>query len=170
MTGTPVVVALGSNVPPRRRALDAAVARLARLPGTRLVATSRWRPSAPVDPPPGVPSGEFLNGACLLHTTLAPRALLDALLAIEAELGRVRRVRNGPRTIDLDLVVYGDLVLDEPGLTIPHPRAHERAFVLEPAADVAPGMRHPLAGLTLAALRDRLAAARGAVADEGAAP
>jgi len=155
---TRAVVALGSNVPPRRAALREAVARLARLPDTRLLATSDWHRSEPVDPPPGVASGEFLNGACLLETALSPRAFVDALLAIEAALGRVRTVRNAPRTIDLDLVVHGDAVVDEPGLTVPHPRAHERPFVLEPAAQVAPDLRHPVLGRTLAELRDALRA------------
>jgi len=157
VTGTPVVVALGSNVPPRRRTLDAAVARLARLPGTRLVASSPWRPSAPLDPPPGVACGEFLNGACLLHTTLAPRALLDALLAIERAQGRRRSgVRNEARTLDLDLLLYGDQQIDEPGLVVPHPRLALRPFVLEPLRELTPALVVPGTGASVATLAARV--------------
>ena len=105
------------------------------LPRTKLLAKSRIFRTEPVgyrDQP------EFVNACALVETSLAPRELLDDLLALEKRHGRVREIRNGPRTLDLDIVLYGDRTIDEPGLTIPHPRAHERAFVLEPLVDVWP--------------------------------
>ena len=150
------LVALGSNIPPRRATLRAAVEALDALPGTRVLAVSRFHETAPVDAPDG--SGPFMNGACLLSTTLHPEALLDELLGIEEEHGRVREERNGPRTLDLDLVLHGDQVLETEQLTLPHPRAHERLFVLEPAVEVAPAMRHPTLDRNLLELRDALRA------------
>jgi 3-oxoacyl-[acyl-carrier protein] reductase len=159
---TLALVALGGNVEPRRRHLLGAVTELDTLPGTRVLGTSRLHETAPVDCPPG--SGAFLNGACLLETELSPRALLAELLAIEAGHGRRRGAPHAPRTLDLDLLLHGEALLDEPGLALPHPRMHERAFVLEPAAEVAPTLRHPRLGRTLAELRDALRAAGGAEA------
>lgn len=106
-----------------------------------IVLVSRLRETAPVgflDQP------AFLNGAAMLETTLDPLALLEQLLAVELDLGRERGAeRNGPRTIDLDLLVYGDEVVDQPGLTVPHPRLHERAFALDPLTDLDPALRIP---------------------------
>ena len=93
-----------------------------------------------------VEQGPFLNGAVRVQTALAPRELLDRLLGIEQQLGRVRRERYGPRTIDLDLLLYGDEVVDEPGLTVPHPRLQERRFALEPLSDLDPGLTIPGSG------------------------
>jgi len=132
---TRAYVGLGANVGDREATIAAAVARL---PG--VVAVSRLVETDPVgvvDQPP------FLNGAAELETRLGPRELLDTLLAIERDLGRERRERWGPRTIDLDLLVYGDERVDEPGLTLPHPRLHERRFALEPLAELAPGLVIP---------------------------
>jgi 2-amino-4-hydroxy-6-hydroxymethyldihydropteridine diphosphokinase len=112
-------------------ALDA----LAALPDTRLVRASSFYRTAPVGYA-GQP--DFVNAVVAIDTGLAPRALLDALLAIERQHGRVRTVPNGPRTLDLDLLVYGEVRLNEPGLTVPHPRMHERAFVMVPLAEIAP--------------------------------
>ena len=163
---TIALVALGSNLEPRRRHLLGAVAELARLPGTAVLATSTLVETPPVGCPDGSP--DFLNGACLLETGLSPQALLASLKAIEAGHGRSPdAARNAPRTLDLDLVLFGSAVLGDPGLTLPHPRAHERLFVLEPAAEIAPELRHPRLGATLAQLRDRARAAAAAASGAG---
>ena len=103
--------------------------------GVDAVAVSTLRETEPWGP---VAQPSFLNGVVALETELGPRALLDLLLGIERRLGRVRSERWGPRTIDLDLLLYGDTVVDEAGLTLPHPRLHERRFALEPLAELAP--------------------------------
>ena len=132
---TRAYVGLGANLGEREATIRAA---LAMLPGVVAVSTLReTEPVGVVDQPP------FLNGAAALATELAPRELLDALLAVERELGRERRGRWGPRTIDLDLLLYGDETVDEPGLTVPHPRLHERRFALEPLLDLDPELVVP---------------------------
>ena len=134
-------VALGANLGERERTLRAAVAALAAEPEVDVVAVSTLRETEPV----GV--GEqprFLNGAIALDTTLDARGLLARLLAVEQRLGRVRVPgEHGPRTLDLDLLLYGEEAIDEPGLAVPHPRLHERRFVLEPLAELAPGLVVP---------------------------
>ena len=128
-------IGLGSNLGDREATIEAAVAAL---PG--VIAVSRLRETAPVgvlEQPP------FLNGAVALETRLSPRELLDTLLAVERGLGRERHERWGPRTIDLDLLLYADVVLDEPGLTLPHPRLHERRFALEPLHELDPELVVP---------------------------
>ena len=134
-------VGLGANLGEREAALNAAVAALDATEGIEVVAVSAFRETDPVgylDQP------RFLNGAVAVETVLAPRELLDALLAVERSLGRTREgPRFGPRTIDLDLLLYGDGSFDEPGLTVPHPRLHERAFALEPLAELDPGLDVP---------------------------
>lgn len=139
-----VAVALGSNLDSelgdRASHLDFARAQLATLPGTTLLAVSKDYETAPVGRTPGQDAGgPYLNAAVTLETNLAPRPLLEALLDIERQRGRDRDAeqRWGPRTLDLDLLLYGDLVIDTPGLEVPHPRLHERRFVLEPLAEVA---------------------------------
>ena len=135
MSAVRAVVALGSNLEGPEAQVRRAFDEVGALAGTRLVARSALYRTAPVgfaDQP------AFVNACALVETTLAPRELLEALLAVERRHGRVRDVPNGPRTLDLDIVLYGDLVLHEHGLTIPHPRAHERAFVLAPLLDVWP--------------------------------
>jgi 2-amino-4-hydroxy-6-hydroxymethyldihydropteridine diphosphokinase len=104
--------------------------------------------------PVGVPDSQprYLNGAVVGETDLAPRLLLDALLAIERDRGRTRRTPNAARTLDLDLILYGDAVLDEGDLVVPHPRFRERRFVLEPLAELAPDWRDPVTGETIASL------------------
>ncbi len=147
-------VALGSNLGDRRATLERAMELLDAHPGVRVVATSSLRetePWGPVEQPP------FLNGAVALDTTLGPRALLDVLLETEETLGRVRAERWGPRSIDLDLLLYGDAVVDEPGLVVPHPRLHERLFVLEPLAALQPEAVVPGRGV----VRELLAALAG---------
>jgi 2-amino-4-hydroxy-6-hydroxymethyldihydropteridine diphosphokinase len=127
-------VALGANLGDARATLDAAFVALASLPGTALQAASSLYRTAPIDS-----SGpDYLNAVVRLDTTLAPRALLAALHAIEDAHGRARPYRNAPRTLDLDLLMHDQRRRDGPALTLPHPRLHERAFVLRPLADVAP--------------------------------
>lgn len=143
-------IGLGSNLADPRRQLASALAALAQLPNTQLHAVSSFYGSAPV----GIAEQpDFVNAVAHLRTTLAPMALLERLLAIEASQGRVRAQRNGPRTLDLDLLAHGDTTCDEPRLTLPHPRMHERAFVLVPLAEIAPDFRLPGRGsaATLAA-------------------
>jgi 2-amino-4-hydroxy-6-hydroxymethyldihydropteridine diphosphokinase len=133
-------VALGANIGEPLRQIDAGFSALAALPGTRMIARSSLYRSAPVgyaDQP------DFINAVALIETTLAPQALLDALLGIEREHGRVREFPNAPRTLDLDIVLYGDSAVQEPGLTIPHARMLERAFVMVPLAEVAPDAAVP---------------------------
>jgi 2-amino-4-hydroxy-6-hydroxymethyldihydropteridine diphosphokinase len=137
-------IALGANLAAPEAQVTRAFDEIARLPGTTLLARSSLYRTAPVGFA-GQPA--FINAAALVDTTLAPRALLDALLAIERAHGRVRDVPNGPRTLDLDVITYGDERVDEPGLAIPHPRAHDRAFVLAPLAEIAPELRIPGHGL-----------------------
>jgi 2-amino-4-hydroxy-6-hydroxymethyldihydropteridine diphosphokinase len=132
---TRVYVGLGANLGDREAAIRAAAEAL----GARRLSTIReTEPWGLEEQPP------FLNAVAELETELEPRALLDRLLAVERELGRVRTgPRWGPRTIDLDLLVYGDRVVDEPALQVPHPRLHERAFALEPLAELAPDLEIP---------------------------
>ncbi len=126
-------VALGSNVGDRAAHLAHARARLGTLPGTRLAGASRVEETAPLGP---VPQGPYFNQMVLLETTLTPAALLAACRAIEAERGRERRERWGPRTLDLDIVRYGARIVREPGLTIPHPELPRRAFWLREIAEL----------------------------------
>ena len=131
---TRAYVGLGANLGDRERTLRAAVDALSAEEGIEVVAVSTLRETEPVgggDQPP------FINGAAELETTLTARALLERLLAVEQRFGRVRVPgEHGPRTLDLDLLLYGEEEIDEPGLTVPHPRLHERRFVLEPLAEL----------------------------------
>ena len=149
-----VAIALGSNVGDRRAHLDHAVSAL-RVLLTRLV-VSRYYDTVPVGA--SGPQAMYLNAAAVGETTLTARALLDALLAIEQERGRERPYVNAPRTLDLDLILLGDAVVDEPGLVVPHPRFRERRFVLEPLAAVAPELRDPVSGKTVGELFSAAAA------------
>jgi 2-amino-4-hydroxy-6-hydroxymethyldihydropteridine diphosphokinase len=128
-------IGLGSNLGDRERTLRAAVAALAANPAVEVLAVSTLRETAPVGPVTDQP--RFLNGAVAVETMLSARELLDLLLSIEAAFGRTREGPvGGPRTLDLDLLLYGDDRVAEPGLEVPHPRLHERAFVLEPLAEL----------------------------------
>jgi 2-amino-4-hydroxy-6-hydroxymethyldihydropteridine diphosphokinase len=133
-------VGLGANIGPREITLLRAVDLLAETEGVEVRAVSQLRETEPVGV---VDQPLFLNGAVVLNTSLSPRELLDRLLEIERELGRVRDVRWGPRVVDLDLLVYGDLQIDEPGLRVPHPRLHERRFALEPLTELDPELDVP---------------------------
>jgi 2-amino-4-hydroxy-6-hydroxymethyldihydropteridine diphosphokinase len=135
-------VGIGSNLGNPRKTIAAALDLLRAEPGIEIVAVSTLRETDPIgyaDQP------RFLNGAAALETELPPRKLLERLLAIERQLGRIRRdtPRYGPRTIDLDLLLYGQETLDEPGLTVPHPRLHERRFALEPLVELDPALEIP---------------------------
>jgi 2-amino-4-hydroxy-6-hydroxymethyldihydropteridine diphosphokinase len=128
-------VGVGANLGDASAQVREAIGALAALPGTRVVAASSLYRTAPVghaDQP------DFVNAAVLLETALAPRALLAALQAIEARAGRVRTFRDAPRVLDLDLLLYGDAAIDEPGLAVPHPRLHGRAFALAPIVEIDP--------------------------------
>lgn len=142
-------LALGSNLGDRRGFLDAALRRLRAEPGLRLLAVSRYYETAPVG---GPPQGLYLNAAAKIETTHTPQQLLALCRFIEKQHGRERRIPNGPRTLDLDLLLYDDLVLDSPELTLPHPRLHERAFVLLPLAEFAGSVVHPVLKLTVSEL------------------
>ena len=134
MTLATAYVALGSNLQDPDAHVRTGVEELAMLPDTRLARVSSLYRSAPVgylDQP------DFTNAVAQIETALDPRALLDQLLAIERRYGRVRDFPNAPRTLDLDILLYGERIVEEPGLTIPHPRMHERAFVLVPLAEIA---------------------------------
>lgn len=153
--GEVALIALGANLGDPAAALDWAVGELAALGEVRAV--SGFHRTAPVGGPPGQP--DYLNAAVKLHTTLSPPELLNALLALETRYGRVRRERWGARVLDLDLIAYGALVLDTPALTLPHPRAWQRSFVLRPLSEVALDYAHPVTGQTaiqaLAALENQ---------------
>ena len=146
------MVALGCNLAGRfaspEALLDAALARFDQV-GLPIVARSSWWRSA-AWPDPSQP--EYRNGVVLVEAGLGPSATIRTLFSLEREFGRERDVRNAARTLDLDLIAYGRTVLDSPELTLPHPRAHERAFVMRPLAEISPEWRHPVLGLTAAAL------------------
>src|SRR5215831_9009319 len=143
-------VGLGSNMGDRERMLWSAVHMLAFNPEVEVVAVSSIRETEPVGI---VDQPRFLNAAVAIDTELEPRALLDLLMAVERELGRTRDgPRFGPRTIDLDLLLYGDEIVDEPGLAVPHPRLHERRFVMEPLAELDPDLVVPEKGSVQALL------------------
>lgn len=133
-----VFVGLGSNLGDRSATLRGALADLDALPGVRVRAASRMHATDPVG---GPPQPRYLNAVARLESALAPRALLRLLQRVERAHGRVRTVQDGPRTLDLDLLLYGDHRVESPELSVPHPRMTERAFVLAPLAELAPRLR-----------------------------
>ncbi len=147
-------IGIGSNLGDRLANCSAALERIGRIPGTTLLRASALIETEPEE---GVAGGPFLNGAAEIVTELPPRPLLMHLQAIEAVLGRVRgHAPAAARTMDLDLLLYGDLVMEEAGLSIPHPRLTARRFVLEPLAALAPGLPHPVLNITIEELLRRL--------------
>ena len=133
-------VALGANIGDPTATVLAAFAALANLPESRVARCSSLYRTAPVG---NTEQPEFINAVAALETTLAPESLLDALFDIEARFGRIRAEKNGPRTLDLDLLLYNNQQLNLPRLTLPHPRLHLRAFVLHPLAELAPDLQLP---------------------------
>ncbi len=156
-------LALGSNLGDCRSTLEQALEILDRSPGLRLLARSSWYRTAPVGPP----QPDYLNGCALLEVSLTPEALLEQLLTIERRFGRVRAERWGPRTLDLDLIFYGQLSLDTPQLQLPHPHLRERAFVLIPLAEIAPAWVDPVSGRTVLELAQALGGQSGVERLEG---
>ncbi|MHC5022629.1 MAG: 2-amino-4-hydroxy-6-hydroxymethyldihydropteridine diphosphokinase [Planctomycetota bacterium] len=157
MTDAPPVTAfvgLGSNLGDRRATIRTALARLGETGGVRVVRCSTIIETQPVGP---VEQGAYLNAAAELVVTIPARALLLACLSIERSFGRDRgrEIRWGPRRIDLDLLLYGTASIEEPGLTVPHPRLADRDFVLEPLAEIAPRLVHPAYGVSIQVLRER---------------
>ena len=150
---TTAAIAIGSNLGDRAEHIELAREALASLPQTRLAAFSSSHETEAVGP--GT-QGRYLNAAAVVETSLSPRQLLNELLRIEQVCGRVRGEKWGPRTLDLDLIHYGEQVIDEPGLHVPHPHMHERQFVLDPLAEIAPQMMHPLLNRSVQQLRDAL--------------
>jgi 2-amino-4-hydroxy-6-hydroxymethyldihydropteridine diphosphokinase len=149
-------IALGANLGDRSTALDAALTALGSSRGVRVLEISSYHETAPVGGPPGQPP--YLNAAATLETDLAPEPLLQLLLAIEQQFGRTRGIPDAPRTLDLDLLLYDDQVRPGPDPVVPHPRMHDREFVLGPLAEVVPDAVHPTTGLRI---RDLLARVRG---------
>lgn len=150
VTATPpaIYIGLGANLGDRGQALRQAVLALGQLPGTQLQAVSSLYSSAPVD----ASGPDYLNAVACLHSSLTPLALLAQLQALENAAGRERPYRNAPRTLDLDLLLYGSVRLQTPSLTLPHPRMLERAFVLRPLAELAPAL---VSSAQLAAVADQ---------------
>ncbi len=139
MNQATAAIGLGSNLGDSFATLQAAVQQLAATPGLRVSGQSHWYQTSPIGPP----QPDYLNGCLVLQTHYPPEQILKILLATEKQFGRVRKERWGPRTLDLDLLLYDQVVLETSVLTIPHPHLHERAFVLVPLAELLPNWIHP---------------------------
>lgn len=151
-TSVQSAIALGSNLGDSRNILERALEILDQTVGITLKAQSSWYQTAPVGPP----QPDYLNGCALLEVQLTPQELLATLLKIEVQFGRVRQERWGPRTLDLDLLLFDDLILNLPNLQLPHPHLTERAFVLVPLAEIAPDWIEPVSGKAIAQLVQRV--------------
>tara|TARA_B100000929_G_scaffold115585_1_gene91714 strand:+ start:5322 stop:5858 length:537 start_codon:yes stop_codon:yes gene_type:complete len=159
-----VLLGLGSNLGGRREFIERAVRLIDEIEGVELKNLSSLVETEPVG---GPPQGRYLNGAAELETALEPRDLLNRLQEVETELGRVRKVLNGPRNIDLDILLFGDLVIEAGDLVLPHPRMCERAFVLEPLNEIAPGRVHPVKRKSVEELLEELRSAVARVSATG---
>ena len=142
-------IALGSNLGNSQQILLDAVDAIASTKQIELIACSNWHQTKPIGPP----QPDYINGCVITHTSLTAQELLASLLAIEQQFGRERKIRWGARTLDLDLILYGDLIMNTPKLQIPHPRMRERLFVLIPLAEIAPDWVEPVTRLTIAQLK-----------------
>ena len=145
-------IALGSNLGDSHSTLQQAIGTLAQTPAITLIAQSPWYCTKPIGPP----QPDYVNGCAIIETTLVSEQLLETLLDIENQFGRVRKERWGARTLDLDLILFDDVVMDTPTLQIPHPRMRERAFVLRPLADIAPDWVDPITHHTIAQLLEQV--------------
>ena len=149
---TACAIALGSNLGDSEQIIEEALVRLNQVDGMRLEVRSQLYKTAPVGPP----QPDYINACAVFCTILSPAHVLQALLTTEASFGRIRRERWGPRTLDLDLLLCGDRVVDTPSLTLPHPRMHERAFVLVPLAEIAAYWQHPVQLKTIKELLEQV--------------
>jgi 2-amino-4-hydroxy-6-hydroxymethyldihydropteridine diphosphokinase len=145
-------IALGSNLGDSLSILNSAIEAIEISPQIELIAVSSWYRTTPIGPP----QPDYLNGCAIIWTTLTAKELLITLQAIEAQFGRVREEVWGARTLDLDLLLYGDEIIDTPDLQVPHPRMTERGFVMVPLAEIAPGKIEPQSGVSILALRNKL--------------
>jgi 2-amino-4-hydroxy-6-hydroxymethyldihydropteridine diphosphokinase len=146
-------VALGSNLSDRHRNINAAIEKLNQIAGIQVGKVSSYYETEPVG---GPPQGTYLNAVVEVKCSLSAGELLKRLQRIEKDLGRTRSGKSFPRTIDLDILLFGDQVIDEAELKVPHPRMHQRSFVLDPLNEIAPDAVHPVLGLTVSELRRAL--------------
>jgi 2-amino-4-hydroxy-6-hydroxymethyldihydropteridine diphosphokinase len=146
--GSTAAIALGGNLGDSLSILESAIATLNQTPGIRIITQSSWYQTKPVGPP----QSDYINGCALLHTTFTPQQLLSVLLTTEKKFGRERQQRWGARTLDLDLLLFNDVILDTDFLKIPHPRMTQRGFVMVPLAEIAPDWIDPRSGCTIVQL------------------